>query len=218
MRTALILLAVLALPASAAQTVWKWVDAQGVTHYSDRPVAGATKVEISSANTAEAQPAYSPPAAAERAERPQTSSRYQSLEITRPASGESFINTGGVVPVSVAVRPALRPGHQLRVYLDGRAVEGLAPDAANFDLQQVPRGEHRVHAAVVDGSGRTLRETSPVTFIVRQESIANPPVGPAIKPPPKPRPSAKLPAQQPSHASLNGARAQIDPVTNAPRK
>ena len=47
MRTTLLLLALLAGPALAAQTVWKWVDSNGVTHYADRPVPGATRMELS---------------------------------------------------------------------------------------------------------------------------------------------------------------------------
>ncbi len=55
-------------------------------------------------------------------------------------------------------------------------------------------------------------------FTVRQESVAQPPVGPALRPPPKPTPrpgaSNKLPTSQATYAALNGGRTAMDPVTN----
>jgi hypothetical protein len=219
MRTALLLLAFLAVPALAAQTVWKWVDDRGVTHYSDRPVPGATRVEIASSNRSDANntPALAPSSATSQQE--PAGPAYRNFEIWKPAEGESIINTGGQVTVNVRVDPALQAGHSLYLYLDGRLVQGFAPNASSYELKEVSRGMHRVIAVIDDRRGERVQETSPVTFSVRQESIANPPVGPALRPPPKPRPGGaanKLPTQQPSYAALNGSRAQIDPATNAP--
>ena len=61
MRTALLLLIALAtsaLPGAATGAdIWKWVDANGVTHYSDQPVQGATKIEVRAGNVSESRPA-----------------------------------------------------------------------------------------------------------------------------------------------------------------
>ena len=60
MRTALLLLLALAAPVlsstAMATDVWKWVDEKGVTHYSDQPVAGATKIEVRTGNVVETAP------------------------------------------------------------------------------------------------------------------------------------------------------------------
>lgn len=185
MRTALLLLAVLATPVLASQTVWKWVDDQGVTHFSDRPVPGATKVEISSSNRAEPQSGngrtYTTPS-------PTPEVRYQDFEITRPSEGEAFINAAGQVPVSIRLNPNLSAGHGMALYLDGRLVEGFPETATEYSLNQVPRGEHTLVARITDDNGREVKATSPVHFMVRQESIAHPPVGPALKSPPKAQP------------------------------
>ncbi|MGH8177997.1 MAG: DUF4124 domain-containing protein [Steroidobacter sp.] len=220
MRTALLLLTFLAIPVFAAsQTVWKWVDDSGVTHYSDRPVPGATKMELSSSNSSDAN-ARTPSTSSSASEPEQPSGpTYRNFEIWKPAEGESFTNTGGVVPVNVRVDPSLQPGHNLLLYLDGRLVEDFPPGASSHELQNVPRGSHRVIAVINDPRGVRVQESSPVSFIVRQESVANPPVGPALRPPPKPRPGGaanKVRTQQPSYAALNGGRASIDPDTNLP--
>jgi hypothetical protein len=220
MRTALFLLAFLAIPAFAAQTVWKWVDEGGVTHYSDRPVPGATKVEIASSSRPDAED-RSPTSFSTSIAQPQESAGppYRNFEIWKPSEGESYINTGGLVTVNVRVDPGLQTGHNLYLYLDGRLVEGFAPDAISYALKDVPRGSHRLIAVINDERGTRVQETQAVNFIVRQESIASPPVGPALRPRPKPTPGGaanKLTRQQPSYAALNGARPRIDPETNAP--
>lgn len=219
MRTVLLLLAFFAIPAFAAQTVWKWVDEQGVTHYSDRPVPGATKVDISSSNQVDASARTpSSPSSTPQSDT-QSGPVYRNFEIWKPADGETIINTGGQVTVNIRVDPPLQPGHELFLYLDGRLVEGHPPNASTYELKEAPRGAHSLVAVINNQRGERVQETAPVHFFVRQESIANPPVGPALRPAPKPRPGGaanKLPNRQPSYAALNGARARIDPATNAP--
>lgn len=219
----LALLAGLSLSGSgwADQTVWKWVDASGVTHYSDRPVPGATRVDIHVGSTP--NPPNPPIASSASAAPAETAPAYRNFEVWKPGNGEHIINTGGVVQVEVRVDPALQPGHSLYVYLDGRLVEGYPDNTASFELTEVPRGMHTVRAVINDGRGNKLQETQQVIFHVQQNSIAQPPVGPTLQPPPKPRPqpqrkaSNRLPTQQPSFAQLNDAHTvAIDPRTNRP--
>jgi hypothetical protein len=226
MRIALLLLCALATTALANQTIWKWVDEKGVTHYSDRPVPGATRVEVStsvsrSAPVDDSSRSYAPttpsPSATPAAEPPANYSRF---EITQPEPNGTIANSGGEVLVSVRLEPALNVAHNMALYMDGRLVTGFPPTALDYAMKEVPRGTHSLVAVVQDGRGRRIQESQPVTFTVRQESSASPPVGPALKPPPKPTPRAanKLPNKQPSYSALNGAPAKIDPKTNLPAK
>ncbi len=186
MRTALYLLALLALPAWAAQTVWKWVDEQGVTHYSDNPVPGAERVEISAGpSRASPSPAPTPTVTARPRQRTAPGPQYTSLAITQPASGETMINTGGRLSVSVQIEPALQAGHTLTVLLNGQPIPGVSPGATQFELKDIPRGEHQLTAVVQDARGQRVQESAAVRFFVRQTSIANPP---GARPPPRPRP------------------------------
>jgi len=183
LRTALLLVAL--GPVHAAEGVWKWVDAQGVTHYADRPVPGAVQVDIKV--QAQSTPvATAPPAATQAPASPVPAGPpYRLLEIWRPSPEETIANTGGVVPVRVRIDPALRPRHTLAIYLDGKRMDGLAPGALDVELQNVPRGTHSVVAAVFDDTGKSVQQSAQVVFFVRQESVAQPPVGPTLRPPPK---------------------------------
>ncbi len=226
MRTALLLLALaasgLCSTASAAE-VWKWVDAQGVTHYSDQPIPGAIKIEVRAGNVSAARSAQ--PLSNQADTNSQTEQvSYRSFQILRPTSDQSIINTGGEVAVEIGIAPPLRATHILNLYLDGKLVTGFPRNAASYALTAVPRGTHTLTAVVADATGNTIQEAAPVTFNVRQESIAQPPVGPSLgqppKPVPRPRPQNtarnKVLTKQPTYDALNGGRPQMNPDTNRP--
>lgn len=218
MRTPLLVLALFAAPALASQTVWKWVDEKGITHYSDRPVPGAQRVEISISSRADPVRAIPPPP--QEPER-QAGPPYSNFEILSPAQNDVLINTGGRVEVRLSFEPDLRAGHSLQLFLDGERVEDFAPGAREYTLTDVPRGLHTLVARIQDDRGQSIQQTQPVQFMVRQHSIAQPPVGPALRPPPKPprgQSANKLPNSQPSYSALNGQRPAIDPSTNLPVK
>lgn len=188
MRITLLLLVLLAGSALASQTVWKWVDDKGVTHYSDRSVPGATRMEVSggkSSSSASSGSSFDPPPEAAAAAEPVDA--YTEFTIWQPADGETIANSGGAVTVGIRLEPGLKPGHSLFLYMDGKLVQGFPENALSFDLQDVARGTHSV-IAVINGGSKRVQESASVTFFVRQESVAQPPVGPSLRPPPKPRP------------------------------
>lgn len=186
MRATLFLLAFLAVPALAAQVVWKWVDERGVTHYSDRAVPGATRVEIASGSRSDAGTAPSFSSSRESSTSSEDSAPgYRNFEIWKPSAGETIANTGGQVSINIRVEPDLHAGHSLHLYFNGRLVEGFPPNTFSYDLKEVPRGSHRVIAVINDERGVRVQEAAPVSFIVRQQSVAQPPVGPSLRPPPK---------------------------------
>lgn len=219
MRTALLLLLALAASGTAAAaTVWKWVDEKGITHYSDTPVPGATKIEISTGNVSQSRSYESSSSAATSTPSAAPADFYRTFEIWRPENDQTFVNTAGQVNVEIRVEPALQAGHSLNLYLDGRLVEGYSGSTSHV-LQGVARGTHSLVATINEQRGTRVRETGPITFTVRQESIANPPVGPAQRPPPKPQPRGatnKPLTTQPSYGALHGSRPAINPATNLP--
>jgi Domain of unknown function (DUF4124) len=186
MRTALIVLALLAAPAFAAQTVWKWVDDKGVTHYSDQPGPNAQRVEMSSGSRADPVAAR-PSTYSQRSPNEQTAAEpYRNFEILSPGDQETFVNAGGAVSVRIRFEPGLQAGHSLFLYLDGKRLDDFPPTALDYSLQSVSRGSHTLTAIIQDSRGTRI-QSAEVTFHVRQESVAQPPVGPSLRPPPRPR-------------------------------
>ena len=110
---------------AGAQTVttYRWVDAQGVVHFSDTPQPGAQVIQLPSAQTYRASP---PSAAAMKAANANVAaandpaSPYQSCGIVQPSAEASFFAPESI-PVTVSLDPGLRIGDQLSVTVDGAA-------------------------------------------------------------------------------------------------
>jgi len=160
-----------------AAAVWTWVDENGVRHYSDREVPGATQVEIGETQTfsgsalTSARPPAPPRVAAPPAPAPEAVS-YTGLEIVSPEPDETFWNIAGNLPVTIASFPALQNTHQIDLMIDGKRRE-LGTRSLQITLPEVWRGEHTLQALIVDANGNVLMQSEPVTFYVHQTSILN---------------------------------------------
>jgi hypothetical protein len=162
--------AVAALASTAA--VYKWVDENGVTHYSDQPHAGAQKIQIQAVQTYKAPASARAPVAMPRP-RTSTAAGYSTCILSRPTSQEMFQNTQ-TVPASVHVEPDLRAGDRISVLLDGAPVSADIPVDSEFALNSVYRGAHSLVARVEDSTGAVVCQSPSVTFNVRQSSVLSP--------------------------------------------
>ncbi len=149
---------------------YRWVDADGVVHYSDRPEPGAQEIELPEANVTSVRRIDRPAAVDPGGDAAVEAFEYETLEVTSPAAEETLWNIEGVLSVTLTTRPALRPGDQVRVYFDGqsRLVNGLS-----FQVNNVYRGVHNIQAEIVDPGGALLIRSQPNRFYVQQTSILN---------------------------------------------
>ena len=168
--TALLLALVLIPSVGVADAMYKWVDAQGNVHYSDKPAPGATKVDVPKART------FTPPLEAAPAQNSETRSRqsqpqprvaggYTAISISSPQDQQTLWNVPSVT-VSVSLQPSLQPGDSVTITLDGasQTVQGTSATFAEVD-----RGQHTVTASVGGVSA------PPVTFFVQKTSGKKPP-------------------------------------------
>jgi hypothetical protein len=158
-----------------AATVYRWVDENGVVHYSDQPHANAEKVQVSApqtyksgqySNAASGAPPQDPGASA-------PAPAYQGCSIAQPFDGQDFSN---IPSLAIAVRtdPGLHPGDQVFIMMDGGLINGGAATGTQFVLTPVDRGTHTMQALIRDGNGTLQCQSPPVTFNVHQVSAANP--------------------------------------------
>lgn len=176
LRTATLAAALAVAPASA-QDVYRWVDEDGVVHYSDQPRDGAEKVEVREPQTysvEEALPATPTARDSSAVDGPERVTGYSSLRIAVPEHDSVAWNTGGEITVQVAPEPALVPGHQVVVFLDGQAVDGTPVASTTIGLTGMYRGSYQLRASIVDENNRQVIESPAITFHVRQTSIQNP--------------------------------------------
>jgi uncharacterized protein DUF4124 len=155
---------------ATAATVYKWVDENGVTHYSDQPHENAQKVEIKAPQTFSAPktstPRPTPP-------RQPAEKVYQSCSLSEPTNDQVFLNTD-TVSAGTSVLPAVRPGDTVLVTMDGAPVPGVPASGGQFTISPVDRGEHTIQMTVRDPSGTTVCSSPSVTFHVRQPSLQSP--------------------------------------------
>jgi hypothetical protein len=151
-------------------TVYRWVDAQGVVHYSDQPHPNAQKLEISGAQTFSAPPLPASSSVAQPAEESQPSGpAYESCSIAQPTDQQMLMNAYHATAV-VQTSPPLRAGDEVRLFVDGKQIAG---SGTSFTFP-VFRGQHSVDAIIQDATGQIVCETSTITFYVHQPSIQNP--------------------------------------------
>jgi hypothetical protein len=171
------LMSIAACQTVIAATVYKWVDADGVTHYTDQPHPGAQKIQLQGAQTYSAAAAQRGPSAAAAAQASRhttpTGPVYTTCEVTRPTNDEVFVNASSV-PASVHVDPGLRSGDRVTVMLDGAPLPVNTPVDTEFVLSSVVRGTHALTTKVEDASGAVVCQSASVIFHVRQPSVLAP--------------------------------------------
>jgi hypothetical protein len=184
MRWKLFTLMLLGCPLALAGPIYKWVDENGVIHYSDQPHENAQQIHLGTPQTYKPTQYAEPDAAASAA----PAGSYK-CAVTSPTDQQDFPNAD-TVSVSAQVDPPPSGDNQIFVMLDGRVVTGQPTDSLQFTLN-VERGEHSVAVVMRDGSGKVVCQSAGVTFFVRQPSVLAPtnPNNPANQPTiPTPRP------------------------------
>ncbi len=171
------LLLILILPVASYAVTYRYVDQNGVVHYSDRPIEGAEEVELPGAQTfsdtrprRSVAPTRSTPTQAPAASPTVGTANYDGFEIIQPAHDTTIWNSGGQVEVVVGLTPSLRTGHRLRLFLDGEQVE-KADTTTTLVLDNVERGTHELRGVVEDAAGNPVARTEVNTFHYRQTFI-----------------------------------------------
>lgn len=159
--------------ATATADVWRWVDENGVVHFSDTPVEGAERIDVSESSRTTGARVFTPPPQVRADDEPapevQEKFSYESLEIASPAAEETLWNIEGTLSVSLALTPGLQTGHQVRVYFDG---EPRMVNSTSFTINEVWRGVHNIQAEVLDETGKLMIRSRPNRFYVQQSAVA----------------------------------------------
>jgi len=177
------LLLLLALPASAQ--IYKYIDANGNTVFTNQPPDGsaAQSVELQPTNTVEMQvPSAATSGSADTAT--EQAAPYRTLRLTDLPSAEALRANNGSFSVGVELEPRLAANHRLRLLLDGRPY-GQASNVPRLQLTNVDRGEHSLAVEVLSGE-RAIQQSATVTFTVQRVNTSSP----ALRPPaPTPSPA-----------------------------
>lgn len=160
------LLVLVAGAAGAADPVYKWVDENGVIHYTDKPPSDNAK------------PAKLPPLHTYKSGTNPNLSKFDKgaqggkamgaaqIELVTPGPDETFHGAQRTVPIAVVVTPQLKEGQKLIYLLDG-APQATPTTNTSFAFTEVDRGAHTASVMLVDAAGNQLASSKTVTFHVK---------------------------------------------------
>jgi hypothetical protein len=150
-RPVLILLCLL-LAGSAQAEIYRWVDAEGRTHFSDRPPT-EPGAQLLAPGAQSGGATLASPDADESLPGP-----YETLEILAPSNGAVLSQPSDGLFVNIQLDPPLLGGHGLEVVLDGQATL-LAPGSTSIVVPSAGFGLHRLQARVRDAEGVEVART-----------------------------------------------------------
>ena len=78
------------------------------------------------------------------------------------------------ITATIALEPALTPGFQMKVYLNGAEYKDWPSGALTYSIQNLFRGSYTLQARVVDDSGKAACMGPMISFHVRQPTINSP--------------------------------------------
>ncbi|MGE0624223.1 MAG: DUF4124 domain-containing protein [Pseudomonadales bacterium] len=168
---------------AAGGRIYKTVDEQGNVVFTDVPPPEedtSSQVVVENPNSFDPKEAI-PEAESWVVETPEAAAEpvfsYEALSIASPQNDESVRENAGNITIIANVEPKLRPGHVMRLLIDGApAQEG---HQTTFTLANVDRGTHVVTLEIADAGGRVIKRSEDSTFHMLRY---------AIKPAPKPTP------------------------------
>ncbi len=155
---------------------YRWVDDNGVVHFSDRPHPNAELISLPSVS-GHPKPVVPPASPGDELEQTAPSvsaiSKYESIEIISPVPEETLWNLEGVLNVALRITPSLQIKDRIRVYFDGNEV--LMTSSMSFAIEEVWRGVHNIQAEIIDATGKVITRSLPNRFYVQQNRIIVPP-------------------------------------------
>ena len=156
------------LPLSQAE-VYTWINEDGVRVYGDEPPASAKKADLPAIQSIPKEVFSKENQAKDKNEEDDEFTGYKSFKIISPKSDHTIQpGAAGSLSVELALRPALEPGHEVTLFLDGKPVSSGAQ--MHFQLTDLERGSHLVHAHIKH-EGTLLISTSKRRFNVQRPSI-----------------------------------------------
>jgi Domain of unknown function (DUF4124) len=156
-----------------AAVIYKWVDADGVVHYSDQASPGAEKIvtAVSSAPAASGTRNATGPVAQSQGAA-QGGLNYTEFSVTSPVPQQTFF-ADDVVAVRLSLSPSLRPNQSITWHLNGKQLD-FPPTAVSFALPRLDRGTYALAATITDQQTSESETSNSVTFFVRQPSALSP--------------------------------------------
>jgi hypothetical protein len=138
-------------------------DQNGILVFTDKPVPGATLVNLNR-NTL-TMPATDTSILSQLQAQSEVKAVDYRLSINQPDDKSTIRNNNGVVRIAGQVLPSMKHNHRVRLKLDGKAWQKPHKNTV-FILRNIDRGEHSVVLELIDDKNQIVTSSDPVTFFL----------------------------------------------------
>lgn len=146
-------------------TVYKVIEADGSTSFSDQAQTNAEEIKLKPVTVIPATDITQNKVITPRPTKNKTQSYYQNLSILSPANNSALHSGDGMVRVLVQSEPELRQGDRFELLLDGDTV--ARQSERTFQLDTVDRGTHSLVIKIIDRNNKTLKSASSTVTVHR---------------------------------------------------
>lgn len=146
--------------------IYRWVDAEGRIHFSDRQPMDAT-TQVHKPDPHQSTP-HNPDAPKTRNDNPSLGP-YDAFEILAPSAGALVVQPTDALAITLILEPPLLDRQRLELLLDGRP-EPVEQGSTRLPMEGVGFGSHRLQAHILDELGAIVAAT-PVHEVELRQSI-----------------------------------------------
>jgi len=162
------------------KSIYKDTNEQGVTEFSDQPGKNSKEINIPAMNT------YKETVSTKKNVKTPEKSKdvnYSLLTITSPQNDAKVRSNDGKISISISSTPSLKPGHTVKITIDGKPELTLTGSSNNITFSNISRGTHTAEAFILDKDGKILIKSSSVEFHLLR-FVFKPPAPKPKAPPP----------------------------------
>lgn len=159
-----LLLLMMATAAMAGGKLYRYVDPNGVVHFTDQPpTRGAKPMVLDGARPETAKKKWDDPAAVEIIRK---AIRF-AVHWTLPSPGQIYQEADPELLAVVSVMPGLSKGFGIHFYVDGSPQSSKPIKDIKTNLHGIGAGKHQLIAALISPDGRELARTTPITIEIK---------------------------------------------------
>lgn len=169
----LILACIALLPLAGSAEIYKWVDKDGATHFSDQAPNGQNveKLDIKPSDITVMNRDQPVPQSTEKKAPADSKNRYTSIKITHPTDNLAVRANDGSLKVLCDIKPSLntKQRDKIRFHIDGQALSSIGT-TCEITLSALDRGTHTIAVEIIDKAGKPLLKSATHSFHLKRVS------------------------------------------------
>ncbi len=172
----LLIILVLMLPGLCYAAIYQYTDAQGKIVYTNQYHSDAKLVDLPNLNQLS-----EPKGVVKKSANVKTQEQllvqqvvpkqnYTTFNIASPSNLQTFQNQRDI-GLKFNIKPKLQKGDKIAIYIDGESKAYFVGAQSQVTLNNLPRGEHKIQARLLDANNKVLRISSEITIYVHYAAL-----------------------------------------------